>query len=354
MFQSLGISAITSMIRKANDVQEGRTKEVQEGSRVINDDPEYNPKDDEVTDGEEMDDVVVHKTVKESRTKRPGVKKIANKKRKSSETSAAMPPGRVMAPPPGQTKRILEPDEPAPNRVTRQKAKMAAATDHQERMLSSVKKNSSLCFNHASSPLQCSLIVVHFPNGSGHANFEMNTNSETIKTACKYILQKNSKNICHKIKKKYFDTVAANKVNTKSLLPDLMDGELQALVEIWSIPRHKETCVSNKMNREKVVYQQRTGSRKKSVRVRSCLRLTCSRPRTKAKARVFGAIQYFYKAVEVVASSGSDARRNGRNQDEAEEYEVARDKELEMLHKKSQEQEEKLAHLMALFGDKAS
>jgi len=41
-----------------------------------------------------------------------------------------MPPGRVMAPAPGQKKRILEPDEP--DRVTRQKATMVAATDHQE------------------------------------------------------------------------------------------------------------------------------------------------------------------------------------------------------------------------------
>uniref|UniRef100_A0A8I7B7B2 Uncharacterized protein n=1 Tax=Hordeum vulgare subsp. vulgare TaxID=112509 RepID=A0A8I7B7B2_HORVV len=38
----------------------------------------------------------------------------------------------------------------------------------------------------------------------------------------------------------------------------------------------------------------------------------------------------------------------------AEEYEAARDKELELLRKKSQEQEDKLAHLMALFGAKAS
>ncbi|KAM3271534.1 hypothetical protein ACQJBY_041998 [Aegilops geniculata] len=37
----------------------------------------------------------------------------------------------------------------------------------------------------------------------------------------------------------------------------------------------------------------------------------------------------------------------------AEESEAACDKELELLRKKSQEQEEKLAHLMALFGAKA-
>ncbi|KAE8789323.1 hypothetical protein D1007_36497 [Hordeum vulgare] len=135
MFQSLGIGAIASMIRKTNDVREGRINEVQEGTGVINDDPEYNSKEDEVIDGEEMDDAVVNKTVKalkESRTMRSGVKKTASKKRKSSETSAAMPPGSVMAPPPGETKRILQPDESAPDRVTRQKAKMAAMTDHQE------------------------------------------------------------------------------------------------------------------------------------------------------------------------------------------------------------------------------
>ena len=56
--------------------------------------------------------------MKESRTKRPGVKKIVSKKNKSSETSAAMPPGRVMAPAPGQKKRILEPDELSPDIVT--------------------------------------------------------------------------------------------------------------------------------------------------------------------------------------------------------------------------------------------
>ncbi|KAE8805712.1 hypothetical protein D1007_18217 [Hordeum vulgare] len=53
IFQSLGIDAIASMIRKTNDVQEGYG--VQEGSGVISDGPEYNPKEDEV---------VVHKTVK--------------------------------------------------------------------------------------------------------------------------------------------------------------------------------------------------------------------------------------------------------------------------------------------------
>ncbi|KAE8804308.1 hypothetical protein D1007_19725 [Hordeum vulgare] len=57
------------MIRKTNDVQEGRTNEVQEGSGVINDDPKYNPKEDEFIDGEEVDDVLVEKSVKKEERK---------------------------------------------------------------------------------------------------------------------------------------------------------------------------------------------------------------------------------------------------------------------------------------------
>ncbi|KAE8774135.1 hypothetical protein D1007_53562 [Hordeum vulgare] len=540
IFQSLGIGVIASMISKTNDVQEGRTNEVQEGSGAINDDPEYNPKEDEV---------VVHKTVKalkESRTERPGVKKTASKKRKSSEASVAMPPRRVMAPPPGQTKRIMEPD-----RVTRQKETMAAATDHQESplgmtlrarwkcvmsfrpwmkkplsawmkaalsayasgvvhllltgMMSSVKKNSSLCFNQASSP---SLLLVHFANGNSMtnkhrlrkgkgleritkslgtkvpiqiaqrmkhrekplqaakfafecglvvrshlsvlpcfkeyknnatlledyigkvvANFEMNTDSETIKYACKDVLQKSSKNRRHKIKKKYFDTVAANKVSTRSPVPDLTDGEWHALVQMWSTPRHKETCVLNKINREKVVYQQRTGSRHYTTHIFATVKrkgeelsaIDLFKATHNSKTHGFSepvkiAILEMEKMKDTPVPEGEEPKSDAEIVEEVlktevkqstflrnvglksssnnsgkgtsavaahvrdleqklewselqaevmqeqmvaiklkvEEYEAARDNELELLRKKSQEQEEKLAHLMALFGAKAS
>ena len=65
MFQQLGIDAIASLISKRNGVEEG--------SGVTNDDAEsaltqgdsdYNPKEDEVIDGEEVDDCVVDKPVK--------------------------------------------------------------------------------------------------------------------------------------------------------------------------------------------------------------------------------------------------------------------------------------------------
>ncbi|KAE8770867.1 hypothetical protein D1007_57313 [Hordeum vulgare] len=313
--------------------------------------------------------------LKESRTKRPGVKKTASKNRKSSKEPAAMPPGRVMAPSPGQTKRILEPNEP--DRVTGQKATMAAAANHQESPLgmdfessvemcdefSPMDEETTLCMDESGTvcvrlrrgapsidrndvvseeeqqlvlqpgkftfsftnamtnkhrlrngegleritkslgtkvPIQIAQgmkrpekplhaakfasecghiarshlpVLAHFKEYKNNAtlvedyigkvaeNFEINTYSETINYTCKDVLQKSSKNRRHNIKKKYFDTARANKASTKSPVPDLMDGEWQALVQMWSTPRHKETYVSNKINREKVVYQQRTGSR---------------------------------------------------------------------------------------------
>ena len=54
-----------------------------------------------------------------------------SKRRTSSQTSALMAPVRVLAPNPEASKRMFEPDEPAPVRVTRQK-KAAAVTNHEE------------------------------------------------------------------------------------------------------------------------------------------------------------------------------------------------------------------------------
>ncbi|KAE8769373.1 hypothetical protein D1007_59071 [Hordeum vulgare] len=404
IFHSLGIDAIASMIRKTNDVQQGTTNGVQEGSGVISDDPEYNPKEDAV---------VVHKTVKalkESRTKRPGVKKTANKTRKSSEASAAMPPGRVMAPPPGQTKRILEPDEP--DRVTRQKATMAVATDHQESPLgmdfeSSVEmrdefllmdEETTLCMNESGT------ICVRLRRGAPSidrndvANFEINIDSETIKYACKDVLQKSSKNRRHNIKKKYFDTVAANKVSTKSPVPNLTDGEWQALVQMWSTSRHKKEEFKGEelsaIDLFKATHNSKKHGFSEPVKIailemekmkdapvpegeepKSDAEIVEEVLKTEVNQSTFlrnvglkSSSNNSGKGTAVVAAHVRDLQQKLERSElqaevmqeemaaiklKAEEYEAARDKELELLRKKSQEQEEKLAHLMALFGAKA-
>ncbi|KAE8815662.1 hypothetical protein D1007_06848 [Hordeum vulgare] len=399
-----------------DDNDDNGTNEVEEGSGVINDDPEYNPKEDEV---------VVHKTVKalkESITKKPRVKKTANKKRKSSEASAAMPPGRVMAPLPRQTKRILEPDEPG--RVTTRKATMVAATDHQESPLgmdfeSSVEmrdefppmdEETTLCMDESGTVclrvshggpsidrndviseeeqqlvLQPGKFTFSFTNaitnkhrlrkGKGleritmslgtKANFEMNIDSETIKYACKDVLQKSSKNQCHKIKKKYFDTATANKVSTKSPVPDLTDGEWQALVQMWSIPRHK--LEMEKMKDAPVPEGEEPKSDAEIVE--EVLKTEVKQSTFVRNVGLKSSSKNFGKGTAAVAAHVRDLEQKlerSELQDEvmqeemaaiklkAEEYEAPRDKELELLRKKSQEHEEKLAHLMALFGAKAS
>jgi hypothetical protein len=64
IFQSLGIGAIVSMIRKSND--QGSTVTSEESASIITqgESSEYNPRDDEDSDEEEVDDSVVEKDVK--------------------------------------------------------------------------------------------------------------------------------------------------------------------------------------------------------------------------------------------------------------------------------------------------
>jgi hypothetical protein len=66
--------------------------------------------------------------LKVSRKKRSGFKKTS-KRRKSPETSTTMPPGRVFALAPGGSKRLLEVEEPARTRATRQKPNAIPVTN---------------------------------------------------------------------------------------------------------------------------------------------------------------------------------------------------------------------------------
>ena len=61
--------------------------------------------------------------------------KKTTKRRRSPTTSAAMAPGRVMAPTPETTKKMLEPTEAGTARVTRQKAAEIAETNQRESQL---------------------------------------------------------------------------------------------------------------------------------------------------------------------------------------------------------------------------
>ena len=63
MLQSLGICVIVSMIRKSNAREDSSAATCDESTSAITQDgsSDYNPKDDEVIDGEEVDDKLVKK-----------------------------------------------------------------------------------------------------------------------------------------------------------------------------------------------------------------------------------------------------------------------------------------------------
>ena len=66
MFQALGIGAIGSMLRRSNEVEEtsGVTNDDAASAITQGESSDYNPKEDEDIDGEEVDDCVVEKPVK--------------------------------------------------------------------------------------------------------------------------------------------------------------------------------------------------------------------------------------------------------------------------------------------------
>ncbi|CAM0871305.1 unnamed protein product [Alopecurus aequalis] len=132
MLQSLGIGALVGLIRKSNGVEEGSTVANDELASAITqgESSDYNPNEDEVNDGEEVDDTLVEKTVKKSRRKKAAVKKTS-KRKKRFEHTAPMAPGRVHELDVKARKRLLETDQP-PARVTRQKPNPQTVPIHQE------------------------------------------------------------------------------------------------------------------------------------------------------------------------------------------------------------------------------
>ncbi|KAE8776864.1 hypothetical protein D1007_50447 [Hordeum vulgare] len=121
------------------------------------------------------------------------------------------------------------------------------------------------------------------------------------------------------MKKKYFYTVAANKVSTKSPVPDLTDGEWQALVQMWSTPRHKKEERKGEELSAIDLFKATHNSKKHGFS--EPVKITIKLERSELQAEVMQEEMAVIKMKE-------------------EEYEAARDKELELLRKKSQEEEE--------------
>uniref|UniRef100_A0A804R465 Transposase, Ptta/En/Spm, plant n=2 Tax=Zea mays TaxID=4577 RepID=A0A804R465_MAIZE len=91
--------------------------------------------------------------------------------------------------------------------------------------------------------------------------FAIDTKNKDVKYACADLMRCNQRQMRYKLKKAYFNGVAADKVRTTSPLSTMTDEQWMQLVNMWSTPKHKEKCVNNKVIRGKVRFQQKTGSR---------------------------------------------------------------------------------------------
>ncbi|KAE8792745.1 hypothetical protein D1007_32706 [Hordeum vulgare] len=358
MFQSLGIGAIVSMIRKSNAREDGSAATCDESASAITQagSSDYNPKDDEVIDGEEVDDKLV---------KKKGKEEYANRNmRKVSETSSPMAPGRVLALSPEGSKRLLtRDDEPVVARLTRQKVREDVDKSLLHKGQGPLRIDDELASMEEGSRMWMDLS----PVAPFVANFEMDTESSVIEYACTDILKNSLRNRHHHIKKEYFDNVEASKVSIKSPVSDKTDTEWQRLVELWSTPRHK--C---EMEEKMVAPVQEGEERKSSVSVVGEV-LTKHRPSSKfwknvglqpnstdktskSNADVNARVLDLQEQLEMsrqrseVMREEMDAMK--RKAAEAEAAQAERDKSYELLLKKAEENDAKYAQLMALLGAK--
>ncbi|CAN6288369.1 unnamed protein product [Urochloa humidicola] len=92
-------------------------------------------------------------------------------------------------------------------------------------------------------------------------NLSIDINNKAVKYACNDLLKCRQRNMRHQLKKAFFDGVPANQVRTTSPLNTMTDNQWQALVDMWSTPKHKEKCAKAKLSRKNVLYPQKTGSR---------------------------------------------------------------------------------------------
>ncbi|TVU17503.1 hypothetical protein EJB05_33543, partial [Eragrostis curvula] len=94
-----------------------------------------------------------------------------------------------------------------------------------------------------------------------YGNFWLDTTNKTVKDACVDMLKSGTRQLRYRLKKKYFDGVPASEVMVTSPVSSMTDEQWGKLVKMWSSPKHKEICLLNQHNREKVQFNHRTGSR---------------------------------------------------------------------------------------------
>ncbi|KAE8800091.1 hypothetical protein D1007_24373 [Hordeum vulgare] len=386
MFQSLGIGAIVSMIRKSNAHEDGSAATCDESASSITQagSSDYNPKDDEVIDAEEVDDKLVKKKGKVSRKK-----KCANKnRRKVSETSSPMAPRRVLALSPEGSKRLPTLDEPVVARLTRQKVREDVDNSLLHKGVVDVVK-SSRNGKGLEKLTRAMGAKVRIEIAEGTRRPEKPVQAAKLASEGGLIVRAHMSLLPHFKEYKKNPSLVQNYIGKVSGNFEMdKESSVIELVELWSTPRHKETCANNKVNRTKVKFVQKTGS--------TCYVAHVHATQEQRKGEVLSAFDIFkatHKStkhgfsedVQVAIpnsthkSSRSNAAVNARVLDLQEQLEMSRqrsevmreemdamkrkateveaaqakrDKSYEFLPKKAEENDAKYAQLMALLEPK--
>ncbi|XP_025791895.1 uncharacterized protein LOC112873084 [Panicum hallii] len=96
--------------------------------------------------------------------------------------------------------------------------------------------------------------------GKVAGQFNMDTDNKAVKDACIDLLKGGQRQRRYNLKLKYFNGLSQDQVPRTSPVACMSDAQWLELVAMWSKEEHKEKCAKNKINRECVQYQQRTGS----------------------------------------------------------------------------------------------
>ncbi|KAL5657747.1 hypothetical protein ACJX0J_030910, partial [Zea mays] len=79
---------------------------------------------------------------------------------------------------------------------------------------------------------------------SDKGQFAVNTKNKDVRFACADVMMCVQRQMRYKLKKAYFNGVAADKVRTTSPLSTMTDEQWMQLVNMWSTPKHKDTMES--------------------------------------------------------------------------------------------------------------
>uniref|UniRef100_A0ACD5VXS1 Uncharacterized protein n=1 Tax=Avena sativa TaxID=4498 RepID=A0ACD5VXS1_AVESA len=379
IFVSLSISGISAIIRRVNGGQEGSSITNDDSTSAITqgESSDYNPNEDEAIAEEEVDDSVVEtgiKVPKACRRKRGAIKKIS-KKANNSEASSTMAPVWVLAVPPGRSERLFDIAEADPTpRVTGQKVKDKAistkdgspleknvgslpqqnvesslhliveSSPHMDVGYGSMDEGSTVRMDLspiaptvARQPLDCDV----FAEEPEHPTSDEGTSIEECKVADLSAIEmfKATQNST----KKGFSVEALDSIAE-------MEAEMAKTVPEGETPKSATEIIAQVLTMDN-----RSNTFLKNVGLQSGSKNKFNKTNAEVSAHVIELEDRLEKSQqETVEMRAELAAMKKKKAAEAEAAQAQRDKEYQLLLKRTEESNARVQHMMAMFGGNSS